>query len=227
MNDVIDNADLNAAAGVVAGLAAAGLAAGFAACAPMIVRGLCPPADVEPGWSYRAAAGRWLIPATRVASAAALLMGFWLAPVPARPAWAVLGTLGVLLGVIDARTGYLPKRLCWVATGLAAAGVGIGAAAWGGWQLAANAAAGSALAGAVMWLVWRRSHGLGFGDVRLAILIGAVAGTGGALQALWAIAAGALLAVGAGTVRQLAGRRDGPYPYGPFLVAGPFIVLLL
>ena len=218
---------MNAVADAVTGLAAVGVAALFAACAPAIVRVLRAPDDVEPGWSYRAACGRWLAPTVGAVSTLALLIVAWLAPAPTRPAWAVLGTLGVLLGAIDARTGYLPKRLCWTATGLAAVGVVVGAATWGGWGIAFGAAAGCGLAMAIVWLVWRVSRGMGFGDVRLAAFIGLVAGTGGVMRAMWAIAAGALLAVAGGIVRQLVGGRGGPYPYGPFLVAGPFVVLVL
>jgi len=203
------------------------IAAGLAAGTPVILRVLAPPDDTEPGWSYAHACGRHFAPVVGGATGIALAIAFCFAPAPTRPAWGVLGTLGVLLGAIDARTGYLPRRLTWLAAALAGIGACCGAWMSGEWLIAAQAFAGGAIGCAILWAVWRVARGMGFGDVRLAALIGLVAGTGGIMRALGGIAVGAILAAAAGILRSSTGRGHEPYPFGPFLVAGPFLVLVL
>lgn len=212
--------------GVLPAVVALALAAMLAGFVPVVVRTLPAPVGAPPGWSYAPLCGRGFAVATAAAMAAALLVTFWRIDAAARPTWAVLGTVGVLAAAIDARTGYLPAPLCRVAA--AAACVTVGAAAVlgaGGWRAAAALGSGALLTG-VMWLVWRSGRGLGFGDVRLAAVIGVVAGTGGVLAALWSLAVGALIAAVLGLVLGLCGRR-GSFPFGPALVAGPFLAALL
>ncbi len=193
---------------------------------PAIVRALPAPDDAEPGWSYTEACGGRFRLVVGGVSFTVLMLSFCFFAAPTRLAWAVLGTLGVLLAAIDQRTGYLPKRLTWTAVALAALAVGIGAAWWHDVTIVWQAGAGGLVAGGVMWAVWRLSRGLGFGDVRFAILVGLVAGADGVAHGLWALAAGALLAVAAGLVRGFM-RRRGSYPFGPFLMAGPFVAAIM
>ena len=203
------------------------LATVLALATPLILRALPPPEDAALGWSYATACTGWFAPIVGVTSGITLVGALCRAPPGARPAWAVLATLGVLLAGIDARTGYLPKRLCWVAIALAAVAVGVGATVTGDWTMPVTSAAAGALGWAILLLVWRLSRSLGFGDVRLAGLVGLVAGTIGVTQALGGIAVGAVLAAVAGVVRAFVTRRAASYPFGPFLVAGPFVVLML
>jgi len=143
------------------------------------------------------------------------------------PAWAGLVSFGALLGLIDLRTGFLPLRLSRFTTALAALGVVL--SAWlraDGWVLAGSGIAGAFAAG-FFWLVWRLSSGLGYGDVRLAGLIGLVSGSGGAALAFWSILLGTLIGALWGLVLRWRRRADGPFPYGPALLLGPLLALLL
>ncbi|MDN5727341.1 MAG: prepilin peptidase [Propionibacteriales bacterium] len=158
------------------------------------------------------------------------------APAEAWPAWVGLCSVGVLLAAIDAATTWLPLRLTRVLWGLAAAGI----LALVLMPTRAADAAGpttlermlTALACALaLWLffgvAWFFSRGaLGFGDVRIAPVLGAA---GGAVS--WDIAAAGLLAgclIGAAWgVVNLARRRPGQFPYAPSQVAGSFLALAL
>ena len=141
------------------------------------------------------------------------------------PAWVGLVSLGCLLGLIDLRTGFLPLRLNYLTT--ACAGVGVVVSAWlraDVWVLAGAVAAG-VLATGFFWLVWRLSSGLGFGDVRLAGLIGLVAGAEGARFAFLAFLLGTLTGAVWGLVLRWRRRADVPFAYGPALLLGPLLAL--
>lgn len=143
------------------------------------------------------------------------------------PAWVGLVCVGVLLGLVDLRTTFLPLRLTYLAVALAALGVAI--SAWlraDAWVLVSAAVAGTLGAG-FFWLVWRVSRGFAFGDVRLAGLIGIVVGTEGGAFAFAAFFLGTLV----GALWALAVRwgkaADEPFPYGPALLLGPLVALLV
>ncbi len=142
------------------------------------------------------------------------------------PVWLPLIGLGTLLGLIDAETTFLPLRLSYLTLALVSVGVLI--SAW--WrqdpQAFAWAVGGAALAGGVFWLLWRFSgEKFGFGDVRLAAILGMVGGAtspqmlyliflmGSVLGALWAI------------VVRLQGRQQ--FAYGPALLLGAPAALIL
>jgi leader peptidase (prepilin peptidase)/N-methyltransferase len=138
-----------------------------------------------------------------------------------------LVSVGVLLGLVDLRTTFLPLRLTYLAVALAALGVAV--SAWlrtDAWVLVSAAVAG-ALGGGFFWLVWRVSRGFAFGDVRLAGLIGIVVGTEGGTFAFAAFFLGTLV----GALWALAVRwgkaADEPFPYGPALLLGPLVALLV
>ncbi|MCL1841855.1 MAG: A24 family peptidase [Propionibacteriaceae bacterium] len=152
-------------------------------------------------------------------------------PASQRGLWLVLGSSVLVLIWVDALTTWLPTvlaRLCLVQMVLAAAigapfadhpgttllRVGLGAAAsWGLW-----------------WLIWRLSRGgIGYGDVRLAPLLGAAVGACGVNAWLAALLAGSL----AGVIWALARRHRPPAPgttsgfaYGPALWIGPYAALI-
>ncbi|HEY3339532.1 MAG TPA: prepilin peptidase [Propionicimonas sp.] len=160
-------------------------------------------------------------------SAVAGAVVFACLPPTAWPAWAGLVTLGVLLGLIDLRTTFLPLRLTYLAVTLAAAGAVVTALLEGSWWVLASAAAAGAVGAGVFWLIWRVSHGFAFGDVRLAGLIGLVAGTSGGPFAFAAFFLGTL--IGAAWALVLRWRRgtDDPFAYGPALLLGPLAALLI
>ena len=160
-------------------------------------------------------------------SAVAGTVAFTCQPATHWPAWVALVSLGALLGLIDLRTTFLPLRLNYLTMALAAAGVAI--SAWlraDGWVLVSAALAGAVGAG-LFWLVWRMSRGFAFGDVRLAGVIGIVVGTRGAAFAFAALFLGTL--IGAAWALALRWRRgaDEPFPYGPALLLGPLLALLV
>lgn len=149
----------------------------------------------------------------------------WRLPTGLLPLWfGYLGAGGALVWV-DFKTTWLPKRLHWIAAAQLAAGLALV-----GW-LAPSAAVigtllGSAATAGMLWLVWRFSRTFGFGDVRLGVLVGAVAGSLG-LQG-WTTAL--LASTGIGAIWAIAhaaqGRAAEPFPYGPALWMGPLVAAL-
>lgn len=142
----------------------------------------------------------------------------------------VVALTGVLLAAVDLAVLRLPDPLVFAAAAAVAALVGIAALATGDPALAARASAGAAaLGGAYGLLALLPGSALGFGDVKLAAVLGAPLGwlgwpavlLGGVLPlVLGGLAALALLA--AGQVR-----RDTPVPFGPALVAGVLLAAVL
>lgn len=136
--------------------------------------------------------------------------------------------VGVALGVIDAHTHLLPTRLIWPSLAVAVA-LGTGAAALSGdWRRLVAAAVAGALSfvvGHVLW--WLHPDGLGYGDVRLAALLGFALGYVDPTTWLVGFYSGLLLFAGVGVVRS-ARRRDRAalresIPFGPFLLAGSLV----
>lgn len=130
---------------------------------------------------------------------------------------AVAVSLGVLVVAadIDRRTRRVPDAL----VGLAAVPVVL---AWLGGAAAHGLVAGAALAAvpiAVLHLI--SPDAMGFGDVKLAVVLGAVIGLVDARLALLALC----LASGSATITGLVRRRR-TLAFGPFLVAGASAVLV-
>lgn len=194
---------------------------------PPLLRWLPVPADEEeapPPFSELDTAGfRW---AVFVSTAVLAWLAFSLTPPGQWPAWAPLATLGTLLGLIDLRTTFLPLRLNHLAIVLAIAGAG--AAAWLGasWEPLLWAGIGGAGAASAFWLLWRfTAGGLGFGDVRLAGLIGLVAGATSPPLVLWSFLLGSAAGAVWGGVLWWRRGRDGAFAYGPALLLGPYLAL--
>lgn len=142
--------------------------------------------------------------------------------------WAPLAGLGALLGLIDLRTTYLPLRLNYLALGLAAIGLVVAAGLLGSWQPLLGGLAGGLGAAALFWVVWRVSGGrLGFGDVRLAGLIGMVAGSGGVTLLVWSFLLGSAIGAFWAIVARMRRGASAEFAYGPALLLGPFLALLV
>jgi leader peptidase (prepilin peptidase)/N-methyltransferase len=138
------------------------------------------------------------------------------------------------LSAIDIETLRLPDRLV-----LPSIVVGLAVIAVASFVLDRPAAIGAALTGAAMYFgVLFLAHlihprGMGFGDVKFAILMGLFLGwpTDGWLSALvvvvWAMfvgfAGGAVIGLGILLVRG----RSSPFPFGPFLAFGSAVIMLL
>lgn len=143
-----------------------------------------------------------------------------------------LAPLGAALALVDLRCRLLPSRLILPATALA---VGYGVMAWllsGSSDELVRGLIGLAAARSVFWLLWFvRSAGMGFGDVRLAALLGFVLAYLGwdvyavGLYAPFVIFAlpGLLLAI----VRRDRSLLKQAYPFGPFLLLGALLGVLL
>lgn len=140
-------------------------------------------------------------------------------------AWTALVLTGPLLGLIDLHTGLLPLRLNYVGLGIAVAGAGLAAWLTGNPGLLLWAGAGGLGGFALFWLVWYVSgQRMGFGDVRLAAVLGVVAGATSIPLLLWAFLLGSLVGVVWGLIA--ARGRGTPYPYGPSMLLGPPLALI-
>lgn len=142
------------------------------------------------------------------------------------PIWAPLVGLGSLLGLIDARTNFLPLRLHYLTLGLVVAGVLASAWLRAEWAPLLWAGVGGAVALALYAVVWRASGGqLGFGDVRLAGLLGVAAGATSYPVLLWCFLLGSMIgAIWAVAVR-LRGKET--FPYGPSMLLGAPLALIV
>ncbi|MGW6143317.1 prepilin peptidase [Streptomyces sp. NPDC055140] len=225
----------------------------------VVAGGLVPRAayrfSVEPGEDWRAVcpaghpigglAGGWLGrarcadgtrygPRTALVSlATALVCAALAAATGARPelaAWLLLAPVGVLLAVVDARVKRLPDVLTLPLAAAALALLGLAALLpepGGAWRTSLLGAA--ALGGGYLVLFLIHPAGMGFGDVKLAVGLGAVLGWYGWGLLLIGTFAGFLFAALYGGVLvalRRAGRRTA-IPFGPFLIAGAFAGVLM
>lgn len=199
-----------------------------AACTAAILRRLPLPVDEPDARPYADLVSPRLFAIVAASCLAALATSFLLAPWQTWPAWGALGTLGVLLAVVDAHTGLLPLRLTWAFGALVVLGLVAVAALRADPTPVWVAVLCGAGVGLLFWLLWRIGAGLGFGDVRLATLVAAVAGATSLQLAVWAFLLGGLAGVVWGVAVRLRRRdpADSAFPYGPSLVLGPYLALL-
>lgn len=149
---------------------------------------------------------------------------------PELGAWLLLAPVGVLLAVVDFRVQRLPDLLTLPLA--AAALVLLGVAALlpehaGDWLTSLLGAL--ALGGAYFVLFLISPNGMGFGDVKLALGLGAVLGWYGWGSVVLGTFAGFLFGGLYGlalVVARRAGRKTS-IPFGPFLIAGAFVGLLI
>ena len=160
---------------------------------------------------------------------------------PALPAFCYLAAIGVPLAVIDARSQRLPDALTLPSYPVALALLGFAALLLpGGAGHFVGALAGLALAcGVFLFQVFLYPAGLGWGDVKLAGLLGLYLGWlgGGWLGGSWldqgtliaGLFLGYLFAAAAGLALIAARRasRKSRLPFGPYLLAGALTAILL
>lgn len=144
--------------------------------------------------------------------------------------WLLLAPVGVLLAAVDLRVRRLPDPLTLPLAGAALVLLGLTALVpehAGEWT---TALLGSLALGAgylVLFLI--NPAGMGFGDVKLALGAGAVLGWYGWPTLILGTFAGFLLGALYGgflLVTRRAGRKTA-IPFGPFLIAGAFLGLLV
>lgn len=133
------------------------------------------------------------------------------------------------LAVYDLRWMLLPDKVVFPLIWLAIFEVVV-RAVWlgGGWRLALSAALGAAVIGGLFYLLHAFSKGkwIGFGDVKLAIVLGLLAGD--VLQALLVLFVASCLGTLIAIPLVLAGKagRKSLLPFGPLLIAGVIVVVL-
>ncbi|PKV87579.1 leader peptidase (prepilin peptidase)/N-methyltransferase [Streptomyces sp. TLI_146] len=165
--------------------------------------------------------------ATAVAAAA---LATTTGPRPELAVWLLLLPLAALLAAVDARVHRLPDVLTVPLAATAAVLLGAAALAphhQGSWPRALLG--GLALGGAYFVLFLIHPAGLGFGDVKLAVGLGVLLGWYGwgilFTGAFAGFAAGGTYGVGLILARR-ADRRTA-IPFGPFMIGGAYLGLLL
>ncbi len=198
----------------------------------------CPGGHAVKGWLGRAACPECAEPRygpRRIppAIATALVCAVLAAATGTRPelgVWLLLAPVGVLLTVVDFRVRRLPDPLTLPFAGAALALLGLTAVVpehAGEWT---TALLGSlALGGGYFVLFLINPAGLGFGDVKLALGAGAALGWYGWPTVMLGTFAGFLLGALYGTALVITRRADRKtaIPFGPFLIAGAFLGLLV
>jgi leader peptidase (prepilin peptidase) / N-methyltransferase len=169
-----------------------------------------------------------------IAAGAALAFGmmvvrFGLSPV--LPGYGYLALAGTGLAVIDARERRLPDRLTLPSYPVALALLGLAALLLpGGGRHVLGALAGLGIALALFTVqAVLYPAGLGWGDVKLAGILGLYLGWLGLAALAAGLFLGYLLAAVAGLGLIAAGRasRKTQLPFGPFLLAGTLAVIML
>ncbi len=140
---------------------------------------------------------------------------------------------GVLLAVIDWKVHRLPTRLVYLTLAGVGAGLVFASLLEWNWVPLATAVAGGVLFANAFYLIWyvaRKFTGmliLGFGDVRLALVLGLLLGWYGLEYVLYGAIAGNLLAVLLAAVMSIHKRKLlVRYSFGPPLIAGTLAVVL-
>ncbi|MGW7788082.1 prepilin peptidase [Streptomyces tricolor] len=176
--------------------------------------------------SYRAPSALLLAPATALVCAA---LAAATGTRPELAVWLLLAPVGVLLSAVDLRVQRLPDPLTLPLAALALALLGLAALLpehAGHWRTALY---GALALGAGYYALYRLNPGgMGFGDVKLAVGMGAVLGWYGWSTVLFGTFAGFLLGALYGGALVLARRADRrtAIAFGPFLIAGAFLGLL-
>lgn len=135
--------------------------------------------------------------------------------------------VGVALAFVDYRTRLLPTRLIAPSYLVVAALVVLSSVVTGDYRDLARAGLGWLLAGLLFWLLWRFTPGMGYGDVRLAGVLGMALGYLGWGVLFTGIYAGFLLGVvGWIPLRLMRITSDRKVPFGPFMLAGAIVGVL-
>ncbi len=175
------------------------------------------------------AAGTGAIAASAVLALGIMVFRFGLSP--ALPAYGYLAVAGAVLAVTDARQRRLPDRLTLPSYPVALALLGLaalllpgGGRPFLGALLGLGIALGLFLVQAVIY-----PDGLGWGDVKLAGILGLYLGWLGLPALVAGLFLGYLLAGAAGLALIAAGRasRKTQLPFGPFLLAGTLATIAL
>jgi len=208
-----------------------------AALGPLLVRLAAVVATPEPIVAGLRASGRpsrrmtygW----TAVAVVAAAAIAVWSPSLPRVALLAWFAAVLVVVSAVDVVHYRIPDRVTFPSVGVGVVLVAVLAALEGGTGPLVGAGLGALTFSGVLGLAHLVSpRGMGLGDVKLAVVLGLVCGAFApgvraaftmVLAALFAASiAGTLLGVALLVVR----RRNAPFPFGPALAAGSFVVAL-
>jgi prepilin signal peptidase PulO-like enzyme (type II secretory pathway) len=156
-------------------------------------------------------------------------MGFGAVGVFSFVLWLIFLTAFVALGVYDLRWFILPDRIIYPLIGLALVEVIVRATIFsGGWQLVITAFWGIFFLAGLFGSLYVLSKGawIGFGDVKLAIVLGLL--VGGPLMALFLIFLASVLGSIVAIPLLINGRAKAntQIPFGPFLLVATVIIIL-
>lgn len=217
--------------GVLAVALAAGCGLVGGALGPTVLAGLPAPPEPSsdrPAYAVRLtyaelAATDYLGPALGfVSMVIAVLVGWRIGWHPTLLPWMVLVPVGVTLAAVDWRMRLLPTRIIAPAYAATSALILLAGLLEHSWSPVLHAAEGWAVVGGfylLLWLIYPK--GIGYGDVRLAGLLGLALGVLGWPQVLVGGYAGLLLGALLGPLLvafQVVDRKA--MPFGPFMVAG-------
>lgn len=206
----------------------------------------CPACPAPAGWPENLRARSWVfshgacpacgerLPGRRLVLEGAVVAAFAAAAFRLGPSAALPATLVLFAGLAplvasDIEHHLLPRRVVYLAAALAVPALVAAAAGTGDWRRLGVAGACAAGAFALTCAVHAANpRWLGFGDVRLAGLIGLVLGWQGVWRVWLALVAADLvgLAVMGALVAAGRARRDSPFPFGAFLAAGAVVAAL-
>lgn len=174
-----------------------------------------------------------VLPYSRAIAVGAVLAAAWgvwaSGPGWLTPAYLVLAVTGAALAIIDARTHRLPNALVFPLTWATAVLLTLAAVGTGDWGALGRAALGGLAFFAfyqVLYLVAPRG-GLGYGDVKLALTLGAVLAWHSWTLLLLGVLAAHVLA-GVVAIVLLLGRRAGwksSIAFGPYMLFGTALAL--
>ncbi len=145
------------------------------------------------------------------------------------PADIVLAAVLVVAAAVDLERLIIPTTVVYAGLTVVGAALVAASAVDGRWAALGGAVAAGAVAFAVFFAVHAAvPHGMGFGDVRLAALVGLGTGWTTPASAFAAfLAAFVLGAVGGVVLMAVTGQgRRAKVPFGPFLAAGAFVALV-
>lgn len=172
--------------------------------------------------------GRWLWLATALSAASVGgLLGAQLGWIPDLGWLAAVVPGGVALAWLDHRTRLLPRRLVFGLYAIVLLGMAAAALDAGSWVAVTRAALGWLALGGWYFLFWRLGGLVGYGDVRLAGLLGLVLGHVGWAAVVVCWLAGPVVAVILSLLQWRPGRSwlGRKIPFGPAMLIGAVVGL--
>jgi leader peptidase (prepilin peptidase)/N-methyltransferase len=155
------------------------------------------------------------------------LVGWRIGWEPILACWIYVAAVGTLLAYVDARTRLLPTRVIAPSYVIVVSLIGLAGVLAADWHRLVGAALGWLVMGGFYFLLWFvYPRGLGYGDVRLAGLLGLALGYVGWSAVVTGMYAGFLLGgVGGGllTALHIVNRRR--FAFGPFMLLGSLVGL--